>query len=530
MAVTRRAFLGSAAAASLLPAVGARAQTADLDVAIVGGGVAGAYTAWRLRNEQPALRVRLFEMSDRIGGRLRSVAFPQAPHLVGELGGMRFLESQPHVFNLVAHLNLPKRGYPVSDPQDRLDLRGKSLSYAQAGQPGALFPYNIPPAEQSPAAGTYMERIAQIVPDAKTMTPARWRQERATLRYKGRLLKDWAAWTLLSDVFTHEEMAFAQDASGYDDIALHQTALDEFDFQLDSPDESKPFFTVAGGYQRLPLALAEEAGRAGANVSLHTRLAGLEVSAIPGAPLTLALQTQGGSLQQVTARQVVLALPRHAIERIDHFPARNAAAVADLIASVEPVPACKALLLYPRPWWRDLGIAGGRSVTDMPARQFYALGAERERLASESGGGLGVLMMYSDANTVEYWKETVPPAPREACGFQWLGADAQLAQELHREAGLVYATTPPQPLAACFQDWTAEPFGGGWHFWGPGRDARALADRVMQPVAGRPLYICGEAYGFEAGWVEAALERAETMLQRHFGLGPPAWLAAAAGG
>jgi monoamine oxidase len=227
---------------------------------------------------------------------------------------------------------------------------------------------------------------------------------------------------------------------------------------------------------------------------------------------------------------VVLALPRHAIERIDHFPARDAPQFADLIASVDPVPACKALLLYPKAWWRDLGIAGGRSVTDMPARQFYALGAERERLAGESGGGFGVLMMYCDANSVEYWKETVAPAPRDAAGFQWLSADSQLAQEVHREAALVYAATPPQPLAACFQDWTAEPFGGGWHFWGLGRDERVLADRVMQPLPERGLYICGEAYGFEPGWVEAALERAETMLQRHFGLPAPAWLGGAAGG
>jgi len=30
---------------------------------------------------------------------------------------------------------------------------------------------------------------------------------------------------------------------------------------------------------------------------------------------------------------------------------------------------------------------------------------------------------------------------------------------------------------------------------------------------------------YEAGWVEGAVERAETMLQRHFGLRAPDWLA-----
>src|SRR4051812_6764275 len=137
MRISRRRFLGNAAAAaSLLPLDGARAQSADLDVAIVGGGVAGAYTAWRLGRAQPNLRIRLFEMSDRIGGRLRSVAFPQAPQLVGELGGMRFLEAHRHVFNVVKSLGLPQRGYPVFEAGDRLALRGKSFSYAEAGRPG----------------------------------------------------------------------------------------------------------------------------------------------------------------------------------------------------------------------------------------------------------------------------------------------------------------------------------------------------------------------------------------------------------
>jgi len=517
MTVSRRQILGGAAALSLagLPARAA----ADLDVAIVGGGVAGAYTAWRLRGERPDLRVRLFEMSDRIGGRLRSVAFPQAPHLVGEAGGMRFLQSQKHVFNLVRHLNLSARFYPVALPQDRMALRGRDFSIAELGEPTKLYPYNIPASEQSPKSDAFLRGLERIVPGSSRMTPAQWMKIRTNVRYKGRLLKDWAAWALLADVFTLEEMRFLQDASGYDDVSLFENGLDQFDFILLGDDESKPFFTLAGGYQRLPLALAEEAKRFGAGVDMQIRLASLSVPKIAGGLFQLGLRDRGGKSQTITARRVVLALPRRAIEGIEDFPAARQPQFASLIA-------CKALLLYPKPWWRDQGIVAGRSVTDMPARQLYALGAEKERLPIEPANGFGLLMMYCDANTVEYWKELAPGAKPDAAGFQWLAGDSQLAGEIHREAALVYQTTPPKPLAACFQDWTAAPYGGGWHFWGAGKDGFALADRVMKPLPDRDLYICGEAYTmYEAGWVEGAVERAETMLQRHFGLKPPGWLA-----
>jgi monoamine oxidase len=126
---------------------------------------------------------------------------------------------------------------------------------------------------------------------------------------------------------------------------------------------------------------------------------------------------------------------------------------------------------------------------------------------------------------VEFWRETVPPPKPADAGFQWLAGDSQLAQEINREAALVYGVIPPQPIAACFQDWSADPYGGGWHFWAQGVDGLAIADRIIKPLDDRNLFICGEAYTpNESGWVEGAIERSERMLQQHFGLGAPNWL------
>ena len=54
----------------------------DLDYAVIGGGVAGAYTAWRLQQDRGAGNaIGLFEYSDRIGGRLYSVTVPGVPSI-----------------------------------------------------------------------------------------------------------------------------------------------------------------------------------------------------------------------------------------------------------------------------------------------------------------------------------------------------------------------------------------------------------------------------------------------------------------
>lgn len=526
--IDRRTFIGTAAAVTAIaPAAAAtrRAAKADFDVVVVGGGVAGAYTAWRLRHAKPELHVALFEMSGRIGGRLRSVAFPQAPHFFADVGGMRFLPVQKHVAGVVKILNLPTRGFPVAGENNRIALRGKSFRYADAGGANNLFGYNIAPGDQSPQSSLYVRAMSRIVPDFAAMTPDKWKAMRSTFVYKGRLLKDWAAWTLLNDAFTAEERAFVQDTGGYDDFILYQSGLQEFDFNFLGDDESRPFLAVGGGYQRFPEALAEEARHLGAKVALETRISSLHVPDKAGGLFRLSVQARDGKRTALTARRVVLALPRRAMELIDDFPALRDPKLGNLVSSAIAVPAGKSLTLYPRPWWKDQGITGGRSITDMPARQFYALGAEVERLPIEDTGGFGILMQYADGNTVEFWRETVPPPKPWDAGFQWASGDSQLAQEITREAALVYGVTPPRPIAACIQDWSADPYGGGWHFWAQGVDGLAIADRIIKPLDGCSLFICGEAYTpNESGWVEGAIERSERMLQQHFGLPVPNWL------
>ena len=85
------------------------------DIAIVGGGISGVYTGYRLLSADLSaspqlkawagstgkLKVGLFEGSERIGGRILSAQPPGMPHVTCELGGMRYMSSQPLIRGLV---------------------------------------------------------------------------------------------------------------------------------------------------------------------------------------------------------------------------------------------------------------------------------------------------------------------------------------------------------------------------------------------------------------------------------------------
>lgn len=63
-------------------------QTCD-DIAVIGAGIAGSYTAWRLREQN--LSITVYEYSDRVGGRIHTVHFDDTPSINIELGAMRFI-------------------------------------------------------------------------------------------------------------------------------------------------------------------------------------------------------------------------------------------------------------------------------------------------------------------------------------------------------------------------------------------------------------------------------------------------------
>jgi protoporphyrinogen oxidase len=63
------------------------AADADLDIAVIGAGIAGLYCASQLAGANPAAgRLEVFESSQRAGGRIHTVFSAVAPKLALELG------------------------------------------------------------------------------------------------------------------------------------------------------------------------------------------------------------------------------------------------------------------------------------------------------------------------------------------------------------------------------------------------------------------------------------------------------------
>ncbi len=79
------------------------------EVAIIGAGVSGMVAAYELM--KLGLKPVIYE-SGRMGGRLRSVEFPNSHGIIAEMGGMRFPESSTTLFHYINKLGIKTRPFP----------------------------------------------------------------------------------------------------------------------------------------------------------------------------------------------------------------------------------------------------------------------------------------------------------------------------------------------------------------------------------------------------------------------------------
>ena len=104
------------------------------DVVIIGAGMSGLYTAWRIMQEQPKTKVIIFERSKRTGGRLDSdvIEFADGTEVKEEEGGMRFtFDNMDDLMSLFLELGLTNQIVPFpmdSAGNNRLTFRGKSFN------------------------------------------------------------------------------------------------------------------------------------------------------------------------------------------------------------------------------------------------------------------------------------------------------------------------------------------------------------------------------------------------------------------
>ena len=456
---------------------------------------------------------------------------------------MRYISSHRQVVGLVSYLGLETQPFVVGQPKNIAYVRGKRLQTKDLGN--AKIPYNLAPADVDGLANgitaTAAERFLEIVLEKRKSISRRSIGERSPRQdFEGHKLNDLSMRYVFSRMVGHEAFDYAFDTSGYDSIFFTWNAADGFPWNLGDFGTVVTYSHLKNGYLAVALELQQRFEKAGGNIQLEHRLLSFDAVNLDHGTTGVQLKfaCEGGRTTTVMARKLVLAMPRRSLELLEPSGAvMNASntAVRELIESVTPIPLFKPALAYRTRWWERAGVTQGQTVTDLPIRQCYYWPIQDPKAKG------GVILVYDDGQDLEYWaslrhSNTTPPSlPRRrqggkkrrlaavptVGGVRGARVDGERSPSTvardprHRSEKRIRAVhrgiygLGPQPVRRR-RELSATPF-----------DSYVVSDKILQPVADVPVFICGEAYSHQQGWVEGALATAENMLQRHLGLGPP---------
>lgn len=554
----------------------------DIDVAIIGGGVSGLYTGYRLLDgtvrsgsKPPSPRsVHLFEMSDRIGGRLESITLP-GMQVTGELGGMRYMTSQVIATTLIERVfadRLTPTLFDMGDPSRLFfflrnqRFRANAWTRAQAKGRDLRTRYELFDADHGFSPDQLFNKVIYDVLMAdrhirreyghKLQHPSRYnynflltRRDWAAIKpvltynfpgpYQGMRVADMGFWNLIRDRCGDEGYAFLSDGNGYYSMTINWNAAEAFPYTVgDFSGTEVAYKTIEGGYDQIAYALGEAFINDGGTIWSGNRLLDLAHAKTGRRRYVLTMVNQrSGRHWRVSADRVVLAMPRRSLELLNQenffFQPARPTQLPQFVRSALFEPSFKLLLGFREPWWtEDFKALAGESITDLPMRQCYYFGTD------PANGHSLLLASYNDMRTEGFWSaieggprfepKATRKAPREELSLlRGAQASRTMVDEAMRQARTLHGHLPrpiPDPYVSYYRNWTDDPFGAGYHGWAAGTPVRKVMRFMRQPYPNEQVHVCGEAYSEQQGWVEGALCVAERMLQEHFDLRWPTWL------
>ena len=546
----------------------------DIDIAIVGAGVSGIYSAYRFLEDDRYnnKKIGIFDLNDKVGGRLESIVLPES-NVTGELGGMRYLTSQKITTSLIENIfKLKNKKFKTGETsshtfylrgqrfkeneweenqkkQDKFYTRYFMSEQLQGYHPDQLFNKVI--AEVclndpwfNDSYNNKIEKQDDYNYSFKLSSEDWDNIKRNLIYYKDNSpynqmkLYDIGFWNLLKDQLGNEGYEFLANAGSYYSNTLSWNSSEAFSYIVGDFTDGVEYKTIDEGYDQLAYSLAKRVSE-NDNVTLYLNSELKTFSKDKESYELELVNVNTTKTKKVKTREIILAMPKRSLELLDQdnffFKDASHSKVSKLIDTVYAEPSLKLLLGFEYPWWREcLNSYYGKSTTDLPMRQCYYFGVDEDNQHSL------LLASYNDMRTVNFWKSMIRSNDNKFIRHDEIKSKNNnlelfnekysdevtnvMVEESINQLEELHDIKIPKPYASLVKDWSKDPFGGGYHAWHTGIDVQKTMKLIRKPYEYENIYIVGEAYSSDQGWTEGAFKTAEKMLQEHFGLERPEWL------
>jgi hypothetical protein len=428
------------------------------DILIVGAGLAGLHCALRLSHAYPRLRITIAEAYNYTGGRVVTY------HPKGLGRGIHWENGAGRIHSSHRLVSAYVKSYGLT-----------SIPLSQITQ---FRPRSNP---GKPESDSWPSLAALLVASLERLPP--------------RILASHTVSELLDKVSGLERSKSIQGHFAYRaelSTLRADLALESLRNEMGDDDG---FYVVKEGLSALINRMIDDLKSRGVKLLLGHRLTNVPVDKHP---LELSFQirspkqakAQAPAYTHITCQTAILALHSEALRGVSPF------ARLPLLTHIKMEPLLRTYGIFPtregRSWFSEIP----KTITDGPLRFVIPVNPAK-----------GVLMTsYTDAQDTKPWTDLLTAK-----------GDRALEQAIVHDLRILFPERKiPNPLF-----FKAHPWSEGCSYWLPGNYNPAVAsEKILQPLPMRfpRLFVCGESYSLKQCWMEGALEHAELLLQRHFGL------------
>ena len=293
--------------------------TYEADVIVVGGGVAGLYSSWRLLSSSDPPKLILLESQDRLGGRLATADVEVGGQRIRvEEGGMRFLDRHLYLQWLLKHMPEEIVDFGMGGEQNFYFVRGRRVTRKEAEDSNnsiwsEIYDLDDGSKNRSPHDILSLAKNRLIIAqkehphDWQPVIPEQWQRLRTDFHWKGLPLNKWGFRPLLRDLgLSNDCIQMLIDTGGFaSPFDQHINAGAAFQLMANFP-KSPRFKTLVNGYQavteNLENWILERAGR----IDVSRRVTRIEEQ---GERIAVHVVRPGGREATYLCRHVVVTLP-----------------------------------------------------------------------------------------------------------------------------------------------------------------------------------------------------------------------------
>ena len=418
------------------------------DIIIIGGGIGGLYSAYKLLKKNNKLNIVILEKNNYLGGRIKTFRKNINNHdYQFEEGAGRFNNNHKLLFKLLKELELDQ--YIIKINSD-IKFFPSGNSYKNKKQFIGESPF------------IYIKKVINFYKKYDMLNYIK--------------IQTYTFYEYASKILEPNELDFVIDSFGYYKQLVSMNAYNAIKLFEKGMNSYLQFYSLACGFDMIINKLKENIIKLGGKIIINQYVKNINYNLTEK---IFSIYLKSNKIYK--SKNCILAIPKPDLLQFNIL--NNSIITKKLLNSIGYKSLCRIYSIFEKKdiWFSNIS----KTTTNNSSR--YIIPIDKEN-------GL-IMISYSDSKFANNWNKLEKINKKEVI--------SQLKKNIYKT--FHQKIIDPIFTKVCY--WKV-----GTAFWKKNKNSKIISKKILKPFSNIPMYICGENYSETQGWIEGALETSKLVI------------------